>query len=349
MNQLQILYEKLYFPGSIKLYKAAKEQGMEVKYKTVKEFVDSQKVSQLFRNKVASSGHIVAFSPWSFFQMDLANMKQYSRKNKGYKWMLMVVDVFTRFAWVKPLKSKRPVDVAVGLGEVLMEKVPNLILTDNGSEYKGQVKQLLNTMNITHETNDLHDHKALGIIDRFTRTLREKVNKVFFVNNSTNWIDHIQDIIKVYNNTPHGGIELIKPKDAHKKPYIWIITELNLKKAKKNKTNQKHDIRVGDVVRTRIKRKLFDKGTLAKWSNDTHNVTKVDGRHVWVNGRRYVQDNVLKVKHHDEQIERNAQEVALEQNRARNRIARAGVDAANALPGRRRRRAVDHGAFINVD
>ena len=73
----------------------------------------------------------------------------------------------------------------------------------------------MNDYDIIHDTVPINDHESLGIIDRFARTLKQRLTNLFIGNNSTNWIDHLEDVVKDYNNTKNKGILDIKLNKAN--------------------------------------------------------------------------------------------------------------------------------------
>ena len=71
----------------------------------------------------------------------------------------------------------------------------------------------------------VHDHHSLGIIDRFARTLKTILHKRFVKFETTNWVDVLPKVVNQYNNSPHSGIDNIKPNEADKPENIYRIIE----------------------------------------------------------------------------------------------------------------------------
>ena len=129
--------------------------------------------------------------------------------------------------------------------------------------------------------NIVGDHHALGIIDRITRTLKSIITKLFLRNKNNNWIDYLDKIISIYNNSPHSGILDIKPNDANTPDNIGLLVEYYSNLSKANIT--KPDLFKGDKVRINIKG-LFDKGTESIWSNEVYIVESMNGKSVLLKG-----------------------------------------------------------------
>ena len=89
------------------LYRRAKEAGLSVTKQQVKDFVKAQEVAQVFvRRRVKEHFPLVAYRPYGRLQIDLCDVSNLSRWNKGTKSLFLAIDVFTRFAFCVPLKSK---------------------------------------------------------------------------------------------------------------------------------------------------------------------------------------------------------------------------------------------------
>ena len=149
------------------------------------------------------------------WQMDLMEMIPYSRINKGYKYILTCVDVFSRFARALPLKSKNAKDVSTSISNMIKHEKPHYIQTDLGKEfYNKDVQLLFKKNNIKHYT--VHSHFKAALVERFNRTLREKMNRIFTYRGDKSWHQLLPSIIDTYNNSRHRGIFNQKPIDITK-------------------------------------------------------------------------------------------------------------------------------------
>ena len=174
-------WQKHGYPSALKLYKIMKRN---VPFADVDKFVSEQKTYQLHKKtRRQIQGHIVAYCQNCLWFADLLDLSNYSRQNKGYKWILLCVDVFTRKAYAEPMKRKTMYAVRDGF-EVIMERLDKtnvkLLVTDSGSEFLNKpVQDLMETLGVEHRTVEVGDHKALGIVDRLSRTIKEIVFKDF--------------------------------------------------------------------------------------------------------------------------------------------------------------------------
>ena len=83
------------------------------------------------------------------FQSDLCDMSNISKFNDKYTFLLTLIDCFSRYAWVKPVKNKSGLEIARVLAELFLERVWKRSQTDKGKEYLNQhVRKLLTKYNI---------------------------------------------------------------------------------------------------------------------------------------------------------------------------------------------------------
>ena len=275
------VYENNNFPSADKLYKYLKADNVSVTKKQVQEYLSKQTEVQLTKEtKItkSKSGHIVAMFANQIWQIDIFILQKYVKANHGYRDILCAIDVFTRKVYCVPMKTKDIDDCTMGLNKIfkIAGLTPKTIMSDNDSSFKGGIFQkLLKRYDIDHDMNIVGDHHALGVVDRFARTLKSILTKIFLRNEKNNWYDYLEKVIDRYNNTPHSGILDIKPNDADIDENIALLVEHNSKLGSENIT--KPDLFKGDKVRIRTKG-LFDKGTEPLWS---HEVYIVDNMKSW--------------------------------------------------------------------
>ena len=195
------------------------------------------------------------------YQGDLVEMIPHAKLNGGMKYILTMINCFTKFAFAIPLKNKTGLEVAKALEPILQKHKFKNFQTDQGTEwFNVNVKKLLNKYSINHYAT-YSDLKA-SIVERFNRTLKEKMYREFTARGSYEWVSLLPGLVRVYNNTVHSTIGM-KPKDVRKKHVNIIRRRLNQKsKSKKPK------FKVGDRVRISKYKKTFKKGYLPNWSNE---------------------------------------------------------------------------------
>ena len=143
---------------------------------------------------------------------DLADMQLLSKYNKGIRFLLCVIDIFSKYAWVVPLKDKKGISIVKAFQSILKQsnKKPNKIWVDKGSEfYNAYFKKWLRDNNITMYST--HNEGKSVVAERFTRTLKSKIYKYITSTSKNVYIDKLDDIVDEYNKTCHTTIKM-KPK-----------------------------------------------------------------------------------------------------------------------------------------
>ena len=193
---------------------------------------------------------------------DLIEVINISKQNKGYKYLLTVVDVFSKYAWVEPIKNKTGQAVTEAFEKILKQgRKPIQLQTDDGREfYNKTFAQLLKRYHIHHFSTS-GDTKA-SVVERFNRTLKQRMYRYFTTNNTLNFVPVLQSLVKGYNRTYHRSIKMA--------PYQ--VTEANSSEVYanlyKNKKVKKPFLKVGDRVRLNKKFRLFKKGYLPGWTEE---------------------------------------------------------------------------------
>ena len=292
---MEELYKKYNFPGQTKLYQLAKREGIQTTVKAVKEFIAKQKISQVFQQQPRKRGFIVAFHPQERVQMDLVDMTNYSKQNRGYGWILLIVDVFTRYVWAYMIQRKDVSSVEGALSLYIKKYHPWILMSDNESAFRSQiVQELMKEEHVEHTMVDVGDHKALGVIDRAVKTIKDAIFKYMHARNTTRYIDELPRMVKAYNETPNGGILNIAPAEADTKENT---SALQIENYKKEKVNQKNRLvfHEGDHVRIRNKKGTFERSYDTKYGEQLV-ITDVQGKNVVLsNGETISKRRIVKV------------------------------------------------------
>ena len=197
--------------------------------------------------------------------VDLADMQSLSRKNKGIKYLLCVVDLYSKYAFVIPLKDKKGISILNAFDKIIKHynRKPNKILVDQGGEFYNNIfkKWLPDNDIIMYST--YNEGKSV-VAERFIRTLKSKLYKHMTAIGKNVYYDVLDDVVNKYNNTKHSTIKM-KPIDVrdnnNKRVYI---DEHNEKRSK---------FKVGDRVRISKFKNIFAKGYTPNWRSDKINNT----------------------------------------------------------------------------
>ena len=159
---LKELSDKLGKPGALKLFLAAKKQGLDVTKKQVEEFVKSQSERQVFQRLQRSQGKTIAGDTSDRWQMDLIDLKQDPAINKlgeQDKNILVLINVFDRSLYAMPLTGKDVKTVRGALIKLLdqLREKPKIISVDAGKEFEGRVASFMVQRGITFKTKAMGD------------------------------------------------------------------------------------------------------------------------------------------------------------------------------------------------
>jgi hypothetical protein len=142
------------------------------------------------------------------WQADLADVSNLARHNDGYKFWLVIIDAFSKFLWVVPIKNKLGSTVADALNQVMLNKnrKPRNLNTDSGTEFTNrQVQQLLKTNDVNFYTAKNPDTKA-SFAERVIRSIKGRVYRYMTHKNSKRYIDDLDRLVAGYNNSLHRSI-----------------------------------------------------------------------------------------------------------------------------------------------
>ena len=204
---------------------------------------------------------------------DLIDKSSLSKYNNNYKFILTVKDIFTKYAWVSPLKNKSGLSITNGFKTILSEgpqggsehRKPDKLWLDRGSEFCNKTFKSLLKEYETKLYSTYSDLKAV-FIERFNRTLLHIIHKPMFINGDGNWVNIINDAVITYNNNIHSTINMT-PVDASNNPdkvkYSFFYR------------NIKPKLKIGDYVRKADKRNIFPKGFTSNWNRELFKVNEI--------------------------------------------------------------------------
>ena len=206
---------------------------------------------------------------WS---LDVLDLKDYGpENNRGYRYVLVIIDNFSKYGWTVPLKNKNAQTIKNSFENFLIrsKRFPNLIGSDRGKEFYNNIFQdFLNENNIK-----LYSRKSsYGAVfaERFNRTIRDLLKKIVFENGDGNWIDVLPTITKQYNNRIHSSTEL-SPIQASLMKNEGYVYKNSLDKRNKMKPK----FQINDLVRTADLKKTFSKSDTTNWSYKLYKITEI--------------------------------------------------------------------------
>ena len=192
-------------------------------------------------------------------------MKLISKYNKGIRYSLCVINIFSKYSWVVPLKDKKGTTIVNAFQSILNnpKRKPNKIRVDQGSEfYNNVLKKWLKDNDI--EMYSTYNEGKSVVTERFIKTLKHKVYKYMTGVSKKVYFDVLNDIVDEYNNTYYRTIKM-KPIDLRGYSFAEYNEESNEKDPK---------FKVGDHDRISKYKNIFAKGYAPNWSEEKQKIVR---------------------------------------------------------------------------
>ena len=216
------------------------------------------------------------------WQMDLADLTDKMDENDDYRFMLTVIDVFSRWAWAQPVLTKSGADVVKALKAVFHRagsRRPHKIQTDRGLEFWNKhVKKLLREEGVLKLYSSHDQDTKASLAERFNRTIKEQVTHFMMYYNTNRWIDDLQQIMYSYNNARHSSLGTSPLRVMHMNQSeledLWQRQYGGM--SEKGERQLERDItrgyKVGDLVRVTHLKRTFEKGFMPRWQREVFKV-----------------------------------------------------------------------------
>ena len=145
---------------------------------------------------------------WATVKVD---MQACFKFNRSVKYLLAVIDIFSKYGWLIPLKDKTGKSVTLALEIIFKERKPEKMLVESSKEFcnKG-VKNLI-------ELYSSENEEKSSVVERWIRTMKEKMWKYFSANSTNVYIDVLPDLVREYSNTKHSSIKMTPTKASKEK------------------------------------------------------------------------------------------------------------------------------------
>lgn len=306
-----------------------KNNDITITREDAKKFYDNQQVNQIYR--IPKKKFINIKCPFGIgcLQLDLMDINRFQKDNKQYRWLLNVVDVYSRYAWSFPLKSKDSkeianiIDALVNHIRILHPKNTFTFTTDNGKEFvNSNFQKLVDKYDFIYDhyitTTSLSKHPGqTSIVESFNRTLWNFIKKYTAANNTLTFIDVLPQFITNYNHKIHSSTKMT--------PVSIIIHN-----SSPDIINDKYEpeLYIGDYVRVLLNEKNFSKKSFQpKFSIPIYEIVDRNGNRFELKNIKtgqylkndYLERELLKV---DNDVENNEYDKTLLKNKKYNRYNR---------------------------
>ena len=287
-QRLLQLYTDPANPGSYggvdSLYKASKKAGLTLSRSNVKDVLSKSHTYGMHRNKKERNiyvSRVIATQPFQQWAADLEDLGQKTAKdNDGYRFVLTVIDCFTKKAWVRALKTKSAREVSQAIEEVIKEagRPPLRLQTDKGSEFLNREAEKIYDKYKIKRFSTENDVLKATIVERLNRTLKNKMHRYMFQKQTRRWVDILDDIVTSYNNSTHSATGKA-PNEVTFENANDVVNNLfhgagRYKEKVPVTVNRKRKFQPGDYVRTTRAKAQFEKGYDATYTEEIFRVWK---------------------------------------------------------------------------
>jgi transposase InsO family protein len=285
MSQLIPLYEELGFPSAEKLYVAARRQGMDVTRAQAEAVAKGSGVAQINAPGPTFKGKIAAAAPQARWQADLIDFTA-TRSLRGERYILVVMDVFSRKLWARALENKESEDVAWEFEDIVREagEKPEELTTDQGLEFTGRpFKEAAARLEITLVTKRAMND--IATLDRAIQTIKGMIFRDIERRGAdVDWGQRVAAVIKGYNRRPSGALMNASPQDvwhreaAQPKDPVTsfrLLAQEGLKMRQNDQTVRRRAETLEEAGAFRVALPKDARGFRPKWSSDVRQVDEV--------------------------------------------------------------------------
>ena len=228
-------------------------------------------------------------------------MQAFAKFNGGIKYLLTVIDAFSKYGWIVPLKSKTGEEVARAFNKIFKERKPEKLWVDKGKEFYNKNVKALGV-----ELYSTENEEKSCVVERWNRTMKDKMYKYFSANSTRKYIDVLDEMVNNYNSTRHSSIKMtpVAASDIKNESVVW-----------KNLNGGKpvYDIdfkfKVGDKVRITKKKGLFEKGYTPRWTEEVFTVSQIQ----YTNPPTYKitdnNDEEIQVTFYEKELQKTSQQI----------------------------------------
>lgn len=265
------------FSGPDKLYHYVKKDGKyDLSRYKLRKWLSNQEPYSLQRpyRRPQNRPNIVVAGIDDQFSADLMDLVKFAKYNDGYKYVLVVIDVFSKYLWLRKLKDKKGESVARAFESIFKEgRIPNRIRTDKGQDFRAKkVQSVFRKEGIRHLLAQ-NEVKA-SVSERVIKTIKTKIYRYFTYKQSYRYIDKLQSFADAYNNTIHSTIDM-EPSKVTKsnEETVRVSTYLSKPNTRKTVKHMTFRFKIGDQVRITYLRNIFSREYDEKWTGEVFKVS----------------------------------------------------------------------------
>ena len=269
------------YAGPTKLHQIVKKEGRHtIGLHRIKQWLQDQDAYSLQRpvRHKFKRNRVVADGLDAQWDVDLADVSNVGKYNDGIQFLFILIDIFSRYLWVIPLKDKKHQGIIGGLKQVFSQgRKAKWIRSDKGSEFNNRwVKTFLKKEGVEYFVT--HNETKANYAERVIRTLKVMMYRYFTHKQTYKYQTILQDLVYNYNHRPHRSLNGRVPADVNatneamvwKKQYVDSLKpKTTIKKENKpKKTRKRYKFKVGDYVRLSHMKHTFQRDYQEKWTEE---------------------------------------------------------------------------------
>lgn len=195
-------------------------------------------------------------------------MQAFSDHNDGVRYLLCVIDIFSKYGWIATLKDKSGKSVSGALlGIFSTGRKPNKLWVDKGKEFYNK-----DVMSLGVDLYSTENEEKSCVVERWNRTMKEKMFKYFSANSTYRYVDVLDDMVRQYNNTKHSSIKMIPTVASDKRNERRVYLSLYGIHPHANNTPK---FSVGEKIRITKKKSTFEKRYTPRWTEEIFSISRV--------------------------------------------------------------------------
>lgn len=271
------------FSGPEKLRQVTQKEGLfNISRSDIRKFLETQDTYTVNRSvrRRFKRNKVIAHGVNDQFDIDLCDVSRLARFNSNVRFLLVAVDVFSRFALVRPLKNKTAASVESALECIFKgDHVVRRVRSDRGAEFtNARIKQLFDKKGIKH----FYASAPLKcqIVERLNQTLKQLIYRYLYEHNTYKYLDVLEEIVYGYNSRPHRSLFGLSPIEVNSKNQaslwnrMYVNTHTNHIKRRSGKSAETpYKFSIGDYVRISYAKKTFERAYNAKFTLEVFQVS----------------------------------------------------------------------------
>lgn len=225
------------------------------------------------------------------YQIDLVDMSKFENENDGFRWLITIIDTFSKKAWAFKMKNKSAKSIMKVMVPFFQKNKPQKIEFDQGTEfYNRPFLNLLRNNKIIHFS--VYSDRKCAIVERFNRTLKTRMYRSFTARGSHRWVDILQNLVNGYNKSKHRSTKFA-PNDVSNENEDEVRKNL-FPKIKKYKKYVTPIFKIGDSVRITRKKSIFQKGYEQTYSYEVFTICEIKDTYPVTYGIKDYKGEVIK-------------------------------------------------------